>query len=85
MGKPKKRHPVPDDKFVAFLKTYQKRNGFPPSIREIMKAVGLASTSAVSYRLEKLVEQKIVRHVRKGQARAYVINTRRTIASRATA
>lgn len=85
MTNKKKRHPVPDDKFVTFLTKYQKKYGFPPSIREIMKAVGLSSTSAVSYRLEKLVEAKVVRHHRKGQARAYVVITRRIPATRATA
>jgi repressor LexA len=36
------------------------RNGYPPSLREIGEAVGLASTSSVSYHLSILKEQGLV-------------------------
>ena len=34
-----------------------RRNGYPPSMREIADAAGLGSTSSVSYQLSKLEEQ----------------------------
>lgn len=37
-----------------------RRNGYPPSIREIADAVGLASTSSVHYQLSVLQEQGLV-------------------------
>ena len=37
-----------------FIIDYQKRNGFPPSLSEIAKDVGLASKSSVSYQLRQL-------------------------------
>lgn len=49
------RHRVYD-----FLVDYIKRNGFPPSIREITKAIGLKSTSGVYSHLKKLQEEGLI-------------------------
>lgn len=38
----------------TFIVVYTKRNGFPPSIREIGNDVGLSSTGSVSYQLKEL-------------------------------
>ena len=40
---------------MKFMAHYMKRQGYPPSIREIGEACGIASTSVVNYNLNKLV------------------------------
>ncbi|MFF8992546.1 transcriptional repressor LexA [Streptomyces sp. NPDC014983] len=42
------------------IRGHTERRGYPPSMREIGEAVGLASTSAVSYQLNKLEEMGLV-------------------------
>lgn len=44
------------DKILAYVRSYSTEHGFPPSVREIAIAVGLASTSAVHHHLTKLQE-----------------------------
>ncbi len=44
------------DKILAYVRSYSAEHGFPPSVREIALAVGLASTSAVHHHLTKLQE-----------------------------
>ena len=41
---------------LRFVKEFSERSGYPPTIREIGKAVSISSTSVVNYNLEKLVE-----------------------------
>lgn len=41
-------------KILSFLKTFTLDNGYPPTIREIGKAVGISSTSVVNYNLDAL-------------------------------
>ncbi|HEX9922162.1 MAG TPA: transcriptional repressor LexA [Anaerolineae bacterium] len=41
-------------KILGFLKTFTLDNGYPPTIREIGKAVGISSTSVVNYNLDAL-------------------------------
>ena len=41
-------------KILEFLKTFTLDNGYPPTIREIGKAVGISSTSVVNYNLDAL-------------------------------
>ncbi len=43
-----------DFDILDFIKSQTKKNGFPPSVREICSAVGLSSTSSVANRLKKL-------------------------------
>ena len=43
-------------KILTFIRESVERRGYPPTIREIADAVGLKSTSAVSYQL-KVLEQ----------------------------
>lgn len=55
---------------VHAIRGYTREHGYPPSIREIGKMVGLNSTSAVVYQLSKLEEQGILdRGGEKGSAR----------------
>jgi repressor LexA len=41
-------------KMLSFLRTFTLDNGYPPTIREIGKAVGISSTSVVNYNLDAL-------------------------------
>ena len=41
-------------KILEFLKIFTLDNGYPPTIREIGKAVGISSTSVVNYNLDAL-------------------------------
>jgi len=41
-------------KILSFLNTFTLDNGYPPTIREIGKAVGITSTSVVNYNLDAL-------------------------------
>ena len=48
---------------LTFMHDYQVNYGFVPAIREIGKAVGIRSTSAVSYQINRLVELKYLSKV----------------------
>jgi repressor LexA len=43
-------------RILRFVDEYIERNGYPPSIREIGKAVGISSTSVVAYNLRRMEE-----------------------------
>jgi repressor LexA len=54
---------------LEFLRRFMEENGYPPSIREIGKAVGISSTSVVNYNLNRLVDEGYVtrdQHVSRG-------------------
>lgn len=42
------------ERILAFIRQYGIEHGFPPTIREIGKAVGISSTSVVKYNLDQL-------------------------------
>lgn len=42
------------DEILAFLQEFSAENGYAPSVREIMQAVGLKSTASVHYHLDAL-------------------------------
>ncbi|MCJ7512056.1 MAG: transcriptional repressor LexA [Anaerolineales bacterium] len=42
---------------LEFIQRYHEEAGYPPSIREIGRAVGISSTSVVNYNLNRLVEE----------------------------
>lgn len=44
-------------KILDFIRQYTEEHGFPPSVREIGRAVGIRSTRAVKYHLDILVQQ----------------------------
>ena len=48
------------EKILAFIRAFTRRNGYPPSVREIGAAVGLRSTSTVHYQLARLREQGLL-------------------------
>jgi SOS-response transcriptional repressor LexA len=43
-----------------FIVTFSEKNGFPPTIREIMQAVGLASPGTVSMHLRRLEADHLI-------------------------
>lgn len=44
-------------RMLDFIQQFSDESGYPPSIREIGKAVGISSTSVVNYNLNRLVEE----------------------------
>jgi len=46
---------------LLFIQDYYKKNGYPPTVREIGEGVGLLSSCTVHYHLEKLEEKGIIR------------------------
>ena len=49
---------------LEFIERYLDKNGYPPTVREIGKAVGISSTSHVTYYLDQL------------EAREYIVRER---------
>jgi repressor LexA len=47
-------------KILGFIENFISKHGYPPTIREIGEAVGIASTSVVNYNLNKLVERGLI-------------------------
>lgn len=52
---------VREQEILEVIRTWVERFGYPPSVREIGEAVGLTSTSAVSYRLRALERKGYLR------------------------
>ena len=52
-------------KILGFLKEYQDREGYPPTIREIGEDTGITSTSVVNYYLEQLEKMGKIERQRK--------------------
>jgi len=48
------------ESMIEFIQTFLGENGFPPTIREIGKAVGISSTSVVNYNLKRLEERGLL-------------------------
>ncbi len=47
-------------RMLAFIRSYLEEHAYPPTIREIGKAVGIPSTSVVKYNLERLQEKGFI-------------------------
>ena len=45
------------DKILEFVGGYIKEHGYSPSMREIGEAIGVDSTSHVSFHIDRLVEE----------------------------
>ena len=52
--------PERQQKVLEFIKTYLDDNGYPPTMREIGKDVGISTTSLVSYYLKRLEEHDFI-------------------------
>lgn len=64
---------VSDEKILLFMRTYYEAHRYSPSIREIMKATGLHSTAAVSFRLNKLQADGKIAKREKFTSRSYAV------------
>ena len=49
------------EEILEFIKSESKKNGFPPTVREIGQAVGLSSSSTVQGYINKLVDMGLVK------------------------
>lgn len=58
------------DKILEFINKHVSEKGYPPSMREIGKAVGLKSTSSVHQHIAKLVEEG---HIKKTSSKSRAI------------
>ena len=65
MARRKKRLSERHKKILSFLKSHQKREGYPPTIREIGKATSISSTSVVNYYLDQLEKMGKIERQRK--------------------
>lgn len=67
---------MPSDRaeaICAYLRDYRAAEGVPPSIRDIQAALGISSTSVVTYHLRQLVAAGRVRRVgARGSNRCHV-------------
>ncbi len=50
-------------KMLVFIRRFIERHGYPPTIREIGKAVGASSTSVVNYNLDRLADKGYIERV----------------------
>jgi repressor LexA len=53
---------VTDENVLDFIRFYVSRKGYAPTVREIARGVGLASTSAVWHHLRRLERDGRVSH-----------------------
>ncbi len=51
------------DRIYDYICDYQKEHGFPPTVREIAKIVGLASSSSAHSYLKQLEEKGYIRRM----------------------
>ncbi len=66
------RLPNPKMKIYEFVREFIADHGYPPSIREIAKGLGYASTKAIKVHLDDLAAQGMIKR-KEGQARAIQI------------
>ncbi len=43
-----------EEELLAFIKNHQEEFGYPPTVREMCRAIKVSSTSTISYYLNKL-------------------------------
>jgi len=68
-----------EDQLYDFIKNYKNENGFPPTIREMCKAIRVSSTSTIFYYLNKLENSnKIKKNPNKNRALEIVEDTPQT-------
>ena len=55
-----------EDQLYDFIKAYQSENGFPPTIREMCKAIKVSSTSTIFYYINKLENSNKIKKYKSG-------------------
>jgi repressor LexA len=65
---------VRQQKILIFIQDFLNANGYPPSVREIGKAVGLSSTASVARHLKVLEEKGYITHPR-AKRRAWALSS----------
>jgi len=74
-----------EDQLYEFIKNYKNDNGFPPTIREMCKAIKVSSTSTIFYYLNKLENSnKIKKNPNKNRALEIVDDNATQIANLTT-
>ncbi len=69
-----------EEQLLSFIKSYQNENGFPPTVREMCKAIKVSSTSTIFYYLNKLENSnKIKKNPNKNRALEIVSQDTATI------
>lgn len=64
-----------EEQLLSYIKNYQNENGFPPTIREMCKAIKVSSTSTIFYYLNKLENSnKIKKNPNKNRALEIINN-----------
>lgn len=64
-----------EEQLLSYIKNYQNDNGFPPTIREMCKAIKVSSTSTIFYYLNKLENSnKIKKNPNKNRALEIIDN-----------
>ena len=74
MGRPSTKR----QEILLFLRSFAAENGYAPSVREIMQAVGLRSTSTVQYHLNELSRAGLI-ETDGGKSRAIRLPDRRGV------
>ncbi|MBQ7352116.1 MAG: transcriptional repressor LexA [Clostridia bacterium] len=71
-----------EEQLLNYIKNYQNDNGYPPTIREMCKAIKVSSTSTIFYYLNKLENSnKIKKNPNKNRALEIVGNDTHTIST----
>jgi len=52
-----------DEQIIGFIKAYTSEHGYAPCIREVMRGVGLKSTSTIKCRLVGLRDKGLITYV----------------------
>lgn len=50
-----------EQELIDYIRSFQDRNGFPPSVREMCEAINVSSTSTIAYYLAKLENNGLIR------------------------
>ena len=55
---------VSDALILGFIRTFTEKHGYPPTMREIGKGVGLRSSATVHWHIQQLVARGLISYVR---------------------
>jgi len=67
-----------ENRIYEYIVSESRKNGFPPTVREICQALDIKSTSTVQKAMDSLVERGLIEK-KKNQRRAIIINSQDTV------